>query len=318
MNGKVPSRRALRALSRWLLPALAAATLTSAMEPRPTVADDVPAWAFPGPRLYSVPGTTRSITEVVQFDRTRAIDWFPDEHPEMPESVKGRTPVYGCSFCHLPSGGGRAGNGSLAGLTAHYIREQVGNMKSGVRAYDSRFTTGVNMVLVAKLSADADIDAAANYYARLPYRKLIKVVEATRIPRVSTDSVYLFDRSGATEPLGDRIIEGPDDAERFRQRDPYITYTAYVPVGSVARGAALARGSPERPACDTCHGPGLKGSEIAPGLAGRFATGVFRQLYDFRSGLRNGPQGELMKPIVAGLSQDDMIALAAYATSLDP
>jgi cytochrome c553 len=309
-----------RILLRWLTPAFLAAAVCSALgqQSRPVASDDVPAWAFPGPRLYSVPGTTRRITEVVQFDRTRAVDWFPDDHPAMPDAVKGRTPVYACSFCHLPTGGGRAGNGSLAGLSANYIREQVANMKSGVRAYDSRFTTGVNMVLVAKMSSAADLDAAAEYYAGLRYRKLIKVVEAVQIPRVSTDSVYLFDRSGALQPLGERIIEGPDDAERFRIRDPYVTYTAYVPVGSIARGAALARGTPQRPACGTCHGPDLKGSEIAPPLAGRFATGVFRQLYDFRTGLRNGSKAELMKPVVAGLSQQDMIALAAYATSLEP
>ncbi len=305
---------------RWILPTIVAAAASSALgqEPAPVTPDDVPAWAFPGPKLYSIPGATRKITEVVQYDQTRAIDWFPDDHPAMPDAVKGRAPVYACTFCHLPTGGGRAGNGSLAGLSASYIREQVANMKSGVRAYDPHFTIGVNMVIVAKMATEADVDAAAKYYAGLRYRKLIRVVEAVQIPRVTTDSVYLFDQGGALEPLGERIIEGPDDAERFRRRDPYITYTAYVPVGSIARGASLAKGTQVRPACDTCHGPGLKGSEIAPPLAGRFATGVFRQLYDFRTGLRNGPQGALMKPVVEGLSTRDMIALGAYAASLEP
>jgi cytochrome c553 len=305
---------------RWMLPLIVAVATPAAIgqERAPATPDDVPAWAFPAPKLYSVPGTTRKITEVVQYDQTRAIDWFPDAHPAMPDAVKGRAPVYACAFCHLPTGGGRAGNGSLAGLSASYIREQVASMKSGARAYDPRFTTGVNMVLVAKLTAQADVDAAANYYAGLKYRQLLRVVEAEQIPRVTTDSVYIFDRSGATEPLGERIVEGPDDAERFRERDPFITYTAYVPVGSIARGAALAKGTPERPACETCHGPGLKGSTVAPPLASRYATGVFRQLYDFRTALRNTPQAALMKPVVEGLSTSDMIALAAYAASLEP
>ena len=307
-------------MPRWILPTLMAfaAAAAAGQEQTPVLPEDVPAWAFPGPKLYTVPGSTRRITEVVQYDQTRAIDWFPDAHPPMPDAVRGRAPVYACSFCHLPTGGGRAGNGSLAGLSAGYIRDQVAAMRSGARAYDPRFTTGVNMVLVAKMSTEADVAAAANYYAGLRYRKLIRVVEAAQIPRVATDTVYLFDQGGAMEPLGERIIEGPDDAERFRQRDPYVTYTAYVPVGSLERGAALARGTQDRPACETCHGPGLKGSPVAPPLAGRYATGVFRQLYDFRTTLRNGPQAALMKPVVERLSTADMIALAAYAASLDP
>jgi cytochrome c553 len=305
---------------RWILSTIVAAGALAAMaqERAPATPEDVPAWAFPAPRLYAVPDSARKITEVVQYDQTRAIDWFPEEHPAMPDAVKGRMPIYACSFCHLPTGGGRAGNGSLAGLSANYIREQVASMRNGARTYDARFTTGLNMVLVAKKDTEADVDAAAKYYAGLRYRKLLKVVEATQIPRVTTDAVYIFHPDGAMEPLGERIIEGPDDAERFRRRDPNTTYTAYVPVGSMARGAALARGTQVRPACDTCHGPGLTGSEIAPPLAGRFATGVFRQLYDFRSRLRNGPQAALMQPVVEGLSMSDMIALAAYAASLEP
>ncbi len=210
---------------RWILSVIIAAAASAAMgqERAPVTRDDVPAWAFPAPMLYSVPDSTRKITEVVQYDRTRTVDWYPDEHPAMPDAVKGRITVYACSFCHLPTGGGRAGNGALAGLSANYIREQIANMKSGVRTYDPRFTTGINMLLVAKMDTQSDIDAAANYYAGLKYRKLLRVVEAVEIPHVTTDAVYIFDTSGAMEPLGERIIEGPDDKERFRRRDPYIT-----------------------------------------------------------------------------------------------
>ena len=57
---------------------------------------------------------------------------------------------------------------------------------------------------------------------------------------------------------------------------------------------------------------------IGPPLAGRFPTGLFRQLYAFKMGFRNGTQAAFMKPVVQLLDEQDMIALAAYAASLDP
>jgi cytochrome c553 len=278
----------------------------------------VPTWAFPRPQTFGIPGSDRSFSEIVLFDRTRAVDWYPDQHPPMPDAVRGRVPLYACGYCHQPDGGGRAENAALAGLPEAYIERQLAEMKSGARAYDPHFTTGVNMVLVAKLSADDDIAAAARYFAGLTYRKRVKVTEASEIPRATANSVYFFAHDGTIEALGQRIIEGPDDPERFERRDPHVSYTAYVPVGAIARGASLAAGAGGQPACETCHGAGLKGSPIAPPLAGRFATGLFRQLYDFKTGLRHGSQALLMQPVVAQLGVDDMISLAAYAASLEP
>ena len=40
-----------------------------------------------------------------------------------------------------------------------------------------------------------------------------------------------------------------------------------------------------------------------------------RQLFDFKTGARRGPWGELMKPIVTSLSVQDMAAVAAFAAS---
>ena len=51
---------------------------------------------------------------------------------------------------------------------------------------------------------------------------------------------------------------------------------------------------------------------------GRFPTYLFRPLYAFQSGTREGAIATLMKPIVAGLSRRDMIDLAAYVGSLSP
>jgi len=41
---------------------------------------------------------------------------------------------------------------------------------------------------------------------------------------------------GETEPIGDRIIEVPDDVERTESlRDPRSGFTAYVPAGEQSR-----------------------------------------------------------------------------------
>jgi cytochrome c553 len=43
-----------------------------------------------------------------------------------------------------------------------------------------------------------------------------------------------------------------------------------------------------------------------------------RQLYDIQHGVRNGPWTELMKAVVARLSEEDLVAIAAYTASRDP
>jgi cytochrome c553 len=62
----------------------------------------------------------------------------------------------------------------------------------------------------------------------------------------------------------------------------------------------------------------LKGVGAIPGIAGRSPSYVMRQFYDFQQGNRAGDAGAMMKPIVAKLSSDDMISLAAYLASLKP
>ena len=43
-----------------------------------------------------------------------------------------------------------------------------------------------------------------------------------------------------------------------------------------------------------------------------------RQLYDMQQGTRKGVWSDLMKPVVANLTNDDMLALAAYTASRMP
>ncbi len=42
---------------------------------------------------------------------------------------------------------------------------------------------------------------------------------------------------------------------------------------------------------------------------------IARQLYDFQTGSRGGPQAAIMAQIVKDMSNKDMVALAAYLAS---
>ena len=127
-------------------------------------------------------------------------------------------------------------------------------------------------------------------------------------------------QDAGTEPIGERIIEVPVDNERFTSRDSHIRFIAYVPHGSIARGRLLATtgGDGRTVVCSTCHGADLKGTAVAPAIIGRSPSYVVRQLYDIQAGNRTGANAAQMKPTVEHLTLNDMIALAAYTSSLKP
>jgi cytochrome c553 len=55
-----------------------------------------------------------------------------------------------------------------------------------------------------------------------------------------------------------------------------------------------------------------------PPIAGRSPSYLVRQMLDFQKGSRNGPGAKLMKPVVANLTMQDMVAIAAYVSSRSP
>ena len=100
-------------------------------------------------------------------------------------------------------------------------------------------------------------------------------------------------------------------------KDPHSGFIAYVPTGSIKKGEALVTtgGNGKTIQCGACHGADLQGLGPVPGIAGRSPSYLARQLYDMQNGFRNGVWTELMKPVVAKLTPDDMIAIVAYASS---
>ena len=125
---------------------------------------------------------------------------------------------------------------------------------------------------------------------------------------------------GGAEPIDGRIIEVPQDRELATARHPYSGFTVYAPTGSIARGEALVTsgGDGRTIECLTCHGADLKGLGDTPRLAGISPTYVVRQLNDFKNGDRSGTLASLMTLTVASLTDEDMVAIAAYLANLDP
>jgi cytochrome c553 len=93
----------------------------------------------------------------------------------------------------------------------------------------------------------------------------------------------------------------------------------YVPTGSIKKGEALVtNGAGKTTQCGLCHGADLKGLGPVPGIAGRSPSYMVRQLNDMQQGARKGTWTQLMKPVVAKLTDDDFIAIAAYTSSRKP
>lgn len=271
----------------------------------------------------SLDGSERTYT-LAEVQRAFDIaDWRPDLHPEMPPVVaQGRRPeVMACGFCHYPNGQGRPENASLAGLPADYIIQQMRDYQAGLRvSSEPLMGPPRNMVVVAKAANEEEIRAAAEYFASMPYRPWIRVVESSVVPRtVISGGVHVPAPGDDMEPIGQRIVEMPEDPARAALRDPASGFVAHVPPGSLERGRAVVAGETGSTiACAFCHGSDLKGIGAVPGIVGRSPSYVARQLYDFQSGARRGVGSDLMAGVVARLSVDEILAIAAYAASLQP
>jgi cytochrome c553 len=271
-----------------------------------------------------VPGSAVTFTLTQVRDSFMSPDWHPGRHPTMPEVVAhGRRPdVLACGYCHRAEGTGGPENASLAGLPASYIIQQMADFKSGARMTSvPQRAPPKAMIALSKFVNAAEIEEAAAYFSSLKPGPIIRVVETNMVPKTRVFGWHLADlKLNEFEPIGQRIIEVPEDLEQFVSRDSSSHFIAYVPVGSIQKGRVLAAsgGEGRTVQCAICHGPELKGLGPIPGIAGRSPTYIIRQFYDFKHGVRAGISSALMKPTVEKLTLDDMISLAAYAASLKP
>jgi len=247
-------------------------------------------------------------------------DWFPNDHPPMPDVVAHGKEAKGaraCGLCHLPNGKGLMQNGGAAGLPSAYILQQLADFKSGKRhSADLNKANSFEMAAIARSLTDEESKAAADYFASLKFTKWIRVVESDTVPKftATVNGLFLKEDGDETAPLGNRIVEMPEDTYQTNiLRNPRSGFVAYVPVGSVKKGETLTQ------ACATCHGQGLRGGVGAmPPIAGRSASFLGRAMYDYKLGTRAGTLAQLMKPVVETLTDDDVLAIVAYVSSLEP
>ncbi len=317
-----------------LLGAMLALPLTMTAE-TPASENVPPPWAYPvdppgvvAPKddgtLRHVPDSPLGMTLSQVRDGFVSPDWHPGDHPAMPEvAVHGRKPaVMACGYCRRAEGTGGPENASIAGLPAAYIIQQMADFKSGARSTSLPLRAPQkNMIALAKVATTAEIEEAAAYFSGLKLKPITKVVEAAMVPQTQVHGWHLADlKNGEMEPIGQRIIEFPDDLEQFISRDSRAHFTAYAPPGSIEKGKTLAStgGAGRTVQCAVCHGPDLRGIGPIPGIAGRSPSYLFRQIYDLKHLVRAGLASALMKPAVEKLTLEDMIDLAAYAASLPP
>jgi cytochrome c553 len=267
-------------------------------------------------------------------DQQNVIDWFPDEHAPMPDVVAhgparmGKA-MRGCASCHLPNGKGRPENAPAAALPATYFLRQLDDFRNGLRrTADPRKPNTNTMIALAKGMTHDEMKAAADYFSSLKWTPWVRVVETDMVPKTHiAANLFIATEQERTEPIAGRIIEVPENEEQSElYRNPRSGFVAYVPVGSIEKGEDLVTTGGMRivgnkivqgrtTACATCHGLDLMGVADVPAIAGRSPSYVVRQLWDIQQGTRNGASAQLMKLIVANLTEEDMVNVAAYVAS---
>jgi cytochrome c553 len=285
-------------------------------------------------RLRHINGSRASYSLVDIRDGHNVIDWFPEDHAPMPPVVAHGPAslgerARGCGSCHLPNGKGRPENAPIAGLPIPYFIRQIQDFRSGRRrSADPRKPNTNTMIALAKALTDEELKVAAEYFGSMQWAPWIRVVETDSVPKTRIlGNLFLPMSQEKTVPLAGRIVEVPEDVDQTElYRNPRSGFVAYVPSGSIAKGrelvmtggAAVAGSRKVRPKttpCRTCHGPDLMGLGDVPPIAGRSPSYLVRQLWDIQQGTRHGEAAHLMRPVVASLTPEDLVAIAAYVSS---
>lgn len=323
------------------LVSLIVATTTAAEDPLPSHLSEL-AWAYaidvvkPPPmsedaEKHGLPGTPLTFTrdeilgriDGVMFQGAPA-DWYPNDHPLMPEIYAKGDPsrkIIACALCHYPNGKGKAENAPPAGQDARYLAQQMRDFQSGVRkCADPRKTNYQLMIDTAKGMTAEEIEQCAAYFASMKWTKWIEVIETNTVPKTYLRGglhIPVEGEGAGSEPIGQRIIETPVDAHATEfLRDPRSGFIAYVPPGSLQKGAELVYSGAKTLQCVICHGPDLNGIGNIPAIAGRSPSYMARQLNDMKQGTRHGEMAALMSPVVANLSSEDILNIVAYLASL--
>jgi len=274
--------------------------------------------------MVSVPGSALSLRRSDITLANGPPDWHPGGHPSMPETVarSSSAEVLACGYCHLPNGQGRPENAGLAGQPIEYLVQQMEDYRNGLRKTgEPRMGPPARMMRIGAAATEEQARVAAEYFAAMKFKRWIRVVETDMVPVTRlAGSIFQVVEGGGQEPIGNRVVETPEDLHLFELRDDATGFVAYVPRGAVARGADLVNtgGRGRTVACTICHGADLRGIGPIPALAGRSPSYMARQLYDLQQKNRNGAWSDLMDRAVMNLTAEDIVDIVAYTASLAP
>ena len=268
--------------------------------------------------LLRLAGSDRTFTVTEITSPYNPADWFPNDHPPMPDIVahgKEATRFRACAICHYPNGQGLMQNGPVAGLPVDYFLRQIADFASGRRmSADLNKANAFEMAAMARNLTPEEARAAAEYFASMPFKPWIRVVESETVPvfTATVNGLFLKADGTATEPLGRRLDR--DAGEHLREQ--------HAPQPALRHGRLRAGGEHQgrrdtredrrrRTYAGLRNMPRsyLKGTALAPPIAGRQPGYMARQMYDFQQGTRNGEMAQMMKPAVEKLTGDDLIAI---------
>src|SRR3954449_7861395 len=154
--------------------------------PQPPPGGAAPAAAPPDTSVRQLPGSPLSFTRQQISDGFGPADWFPADHPAMPDIVAhGKRPdARACGLCHYPNGKGRQENAGGAGLPVSYFTQTMNDFRTGLRkSADSRKANTNAMITIAKALTPEEIKAAAEYFGAMPWTPWVRVVEASTVPK---------------------------------------------------------------------------------------------------------------------------------------
>ena len=133
--------------------------------------------------------------------------------------------------------------------------QQIADFKSGARK--SSVPTLGPQTLKASLSkavTDADMETAAAYFSSIKPRSIVRVVEADIVPKTYITGWHLAVMKGEErEPIGQRIIEVPEDLDQFVNRDTRALIHRIRPTGKHQEGPRFGQYRRERKDCSVCN-----------------------------------------------------------------
>jgi cytochrome c553 len=239
--------------------------------------------------------------------------------PQAPAVISTGKPLP-CMACHEANGNGHPQTADISGLSANYIIEQV-------HAFANKQRLSGRMVEVAKAISETDLKAVAQYYASIgPNRQQwVKTVAGSEAPKQKSNGPGRFGfhvPGGGTEPIPEgQIVMMAQDDDLERAGDQINGgFIQYVHPEQLALGERIATtGDNGRiTKCDSCHGDNLKGKGDVPRLAGRLPTYLIRTMNDIKTGARRDLGTAPMVPVLAKMSDQDIVAVATYMASKSP